>query len=130
MNNNIIIHNGEIWLIKKLNSEGSMNKGNNLGIICQTEVACIRSPNATIIPISSKKKSQPTHVVIYANKETGLIRDSICQAEGITTISKEILVHRLGTVDYETMKEIWMGIFVHLGMRMFTDYFKLDDDEK
>lgn len=111
--NDIGVRNGDIWK-SRLIGEGSVQRGISLVIVVGSNVSCITSPNCTVLILSKKNPTQETHVLISANRETGLIVNSIAMAETITTISKKMLIHRIGFVNNEIMKKIKASILKHL----------------
>ena len=116
--NSISVRSGEIWLVSRFYGVDSMLKGKHLVVITQNKVSCITSPNITVVPLSSKYPSQPTHIKIIADKENGLIHDSIAQCESINTLSKSMLGYRIGNVSDMIMTSIFAGIIIHIGMEV------------
>lgn len=114
-NNDIGIRNSDIWM-SRLIGENSVTYGSHPIIAIQNEVSCITSPNVTVIPIVSNANKQPTHVIIPCNYETGLQHQSISIAEGITTISKKMLLFRIGFANEELMRSIEHSLLIHLSM--------------
>lgn len=77
--------------------EGSLQAGARPVLVVSNNKANEFSPVITIIPITSKmcKAKLPTHVLI---KECGLERPSIALAEQITSISKDKLERKIGSI--------------------------------
>jgi len=77
-------------------TEGSLQTGARPVLIVSNDKANEFSSVITIIPITSKmKKKLPTHVLI---KECGLEKPSIALAEQITSINKERLERKIGSI--------------------------------
>jgi len=114
--NDIGVRNGDIWMSKRLNGEGSMMTGAHIVIIIGNLIGCINSPNVTVIPITSKNKSQPTHVEIPANNETGLVHLSISQAESVSTLSKKMLSYRMGYLNDRLLELVQHSLLLHTGI--------------
>lgn len=112
----ISVRNGEVFIVKRLLSEDSVIRNARPVIIFQNDIACIRSSNATIIPVSSKQASQVTHIIIPGDRETGLEYESIAECESITTISKNMLSHRLGFLNRKLMMKVSYGVSIHLSL--------------
>lgn len=60
---------------------------------------------AVIIPLTSRKKSFPSHIEI-ATSESGLRIISYAKCEDIRSISKARLLHRIGQITKSTLKAI------------------------
>ena len=117
-NKDIGARNGDIWMMVRMGGEcgSSAIRGSRPCVVIQNQIACIRSTNLTVIPITSKPMSQPTHTQIPANDETGLIHDSISQAESITTISQNMVSYKLGFLNESIMRNVENSLLLHLGV--------------
>lgn len=80
---------GEVYLMK-FGGSGSEQSGWRPGLVFQNNVGNACSPNIIALPLTSsiKKSSQPTHVVVIANK-SGLKKDSMVLCENPERMSKE-----------------------------------------
>lgn len=78
-------------------ADGSLQAGGRPVLVISNNKANQYSPVITIIPITSKmcKAGLPTHVLI---KECGLKKPSIALAEQITSINKERLGRKIGSI--------------------------------
>lgn len=107
---------GDIYLAKIRNSEGSVQSGLRPVIVIQNEYGNSYS-NTTIVCCitSANKKEIPTHVKIGI--EHGLSKPSTILCEQIFTISKEILLIKIGKVeDKETLKKLDQAIKISLDL--------------
>lgn len=79
------------------NQEGSLQAGVRPVLVVSNDKANEHSPVITIIPITSKmgKAKLPTHVLI---EECGLKQPSIALAEQITSINKDRLDGKIGSI--------------------------------
>lgn len=85
------------WAELGKDADGSLQAGGRPVLVVSNNKANEFSPVITIIPITSKmgKANLPTHVLI---KECGLERPSIALAEQITSINKDRLGRKIGTI--------------------------------
>jgi mRNA interferase MazF len=83
-------------------------------IVLQNEMANRSSPTVTVIPLStSVDRVFPFQVLIPAG-EGGLEQDSKALCEQIRTLSTKRLLHRLGSLPPERMREIRAALDRHL----------------
>lgn len=91
------IRYGEIWMAHLGSRPGCVLCGDHPVIIFSNQKANRYSPVATVIPLTSaKKKSLPCHVSVNGH---GLSRKSTALVEQITTIDRQQLYVRLGTLE-------------------------------
>lgn len=85
------------WAELGENAEGCLQAGARPVLVVSNNKANQFSPVITIIPITSKmgKSNLPTHVLI---KECGLEKPSIALAEQITSINKDKLDRKIGSI--------------------------------
>lgn len=88
---------GDIWMAHLGNRPGSVLCGDHPIIIITNHRANLHSPVATVIPFTSAvKKPLPCHVTVEGH---GLRRRSTALVEQITTIDRQQLYRRLGTLE-------------------------------
>lgn len=89
--------NGDIFWAEMGEKKGSLQFGERPVLVISNDKANKFSPVITIIPITSKigKAKLPTHVLI---KECGLEKPSIALAEQITSINKDRLGRKIGSI--------------------------------
>lgn len=87
------------WAELKGEIGSSMQAGKRPVLVISNDKANEHSPVITIIPITSKlgKANLPTHVLI---EECGLSKPSIALAEQITSINKERLGRKIGSIQH------------------------------
>ena len=108
---------GDIYMASlKQDDDGSLQSGIRPVLIVSNDKANEYSPVITIIPITSKlgKKALPTHVYMTS---CGLTKPSIALAEQITSINKDRLTRRVGSIKktiYE--KQIKNALEIQLSM--------------
>lgn len=85
------------WAELGENAEGSLQAGARPVLVVSNDKANEFSPVITVIPITSKmvKANLPTHVLIEA---CGLKKPSIALAEQITSINKDKLDRKIGSI--------------------------------
>lgn len=85
------------WAELGENAEGSLQAGARPVLVVSNDKANEFSPVITVIPITSKmvKAKLPTHVLIEA---CGLKKPSIALAEQITSINKDRLDRKIGSI--------------------------------
>ncbi len=69
-----------------------------------------RYPNTIVVTVSTKGKEVPFHVPVAASERNGLEAGSFVKCEQVMTISKERLVHRLGSLDEERLQAVAIAI--------------------
>lgn len=87
------------WADLEGEAGSSMQAGERPVLVISNNKANEYSPVITIIPITSKmcKAELPTHVLI---KECGLKKPSIVLAEQITSINKDRLERKIGSIQH------------------------------
>lgn len=115
-NNDMGIRKGDLWR-SRLNGEGSVYHGTGIVVAVSSDVFNITSTNLTVVVLLKRNPTQETHVLIQANKETGLHVDSTAMCETITTVSKGMLIHKIGYINDELMAEVDKSILKHLGIK-------------
>ena len=87
---------GDIWMAHLGSRPGAVLCGDHPIIIITNHKANLHSPVATVIPLTSaEKKPLPCHVSVEGH---GLSRKSTALVEQITTIDRQQLYHRLGSL--------------------------------
>lgn len=93
---------GEIFYAV-LEESGHIQGGRRPVLIAQNDKGNQYSPTVEIIPMSSKTKKArhlPTHVIVSADRENGLMKESVVLAEQVQTINKTQLLGRLGRLGH------------------------------
>lgn len=87
------------WADLEGEAGSSMQTGGRPVLVISNNKANQHSPVITVIPITSKmcKAELPTHVLI---KECGLKKPSIVLAEQITSINKDRLERKMGSIQH------------------------------
>ena len=99
---------GDIYLAK-LVGDGHEQHGVRAVVIAQNDKGNLYAPTVEIIPMSArinKARHLPTHVFIKADEQNGLKTDSLVLAEQTNTIDKTKLIHRIGSLTYESLVAI------------------------
>ena len=88
--------------------------GNRPVLIVQNDIGNQYSPNTIVAPITTKASRLPTHVSIEG---FGLLQKSTISCEGICTIGKARLLHRIGTLNgSEAMEAVDQALINSLGL--------------
>lgn len=110
----MIIRKGDIFVAELLKENYQcMLKGLHPCLVVSNFKACSFSSLVQIIPISSKPKSQPTHIEL--NESYGLNHPSILLVEQLTTISINNLKYQIGKISYTKMLEVEKAVNMQLG---------------
>lgn len=98
---------GEIYLMK-FNGRAHEQQGWRPGLVFQNNTGNQFSPNIIALPLTSslKKCSQPTHVLIPANSDTQLKKDSMVLCENPECISKDRIGGYITTLSDQYMAKI------------------------
>ena len=113
---------GELYLVD-FDGCGSEQKGKRPGLVFQNNTGNKYSPNIIVLPLTSslKKSGQPTHVVIPANEQTGLRKDSMVLCENPICVSKERLGSYLTTLPQDYMAQISVAYLLATSAISFID---------
>jgi mRNA interferase MazF len=87
-------------------------------LIIQNDVANRRAKLTIVAPITSTVRHplSPVHILLQANTTTGLNVTSVASFDQIRTMDRVRLIHRLGSVDDETMELVDEAIKISLGV--------------
>ena len=92
-----------------MNFSGEWNEqsGWRPGLVFQNNIGNKHSPNIIALPLTSiiKKTTQPTHVVLLANK-SGLPKDSVVLCESPERMSKKRIGNYITSLSKEQMKSV------------------------
>lgn len=111
-----MVRAGEIYYANLPTNNGSVQSGKRPVVIVSNNKGNKFAPTVNIVPLTSKtKKQQPTHCMIRATEQNGLLRNSTALSEQITTISKSDLLQKLGEVSASDMNCIRRTIMVATG---------------
>lgn len=96
---------------------GSEQGGIRPVLIVQNDVGNRYSPTVIAAAITSRrdKTKLPTHIPIEASG-SGLQKDSVVLLEQVRTLDKQRLKEKMGSVDYNSMKEINQALSVSFGL--------------
>lgn len=102
-----IIKRNDIWLCDLSGSAGSEQGGLRPVLVLQNNIGNRFSPTVIVAVLSSQitKCKLPTHVFLSA-KKYGLDKDSVVFLEQIRTIEKLRLIHKISSLDADTMDKI------------------------
>lgn len=111
------IKRGEIYYADLSPVVGSEQGGVRPVLIIQNDVGNRYSPTVIAAAITSKtdKNKLPTHISIEA-RDCGLYKDSVVLLEQVRTLDKRRLREKMGSVNYQSMKEINHALSVSFGL--------------
>lgn len=108
------IKRGDVLIADLPHYPGSVQSGERPVIVVQNDAGNHFSPTLIVVPTTTaRKKLMPTHVTAY--KKDGLIYDSTVLCEHLLTIDKSIIIEKLGSVSFETMRKIDIATLISLG---------------
>jgi len=99
---------GDIFFAE-LSADENIQGGTRPVVIVQNNIGNSHSPTVEILPMSSqisKAMYMPTHVIVPADYENGLVKDSVVLAEQVTTINKKRLKRKIGSLRHEYLVKI------------------------
>ncbi len=111
------IKRGDIYYADLSPVVGSEQGGIRPVLIVQNDVGNRYSPTVIAAAITSRqsKTKLPTHIPIEA-QGCGLSKDSVVLLEQVRTLDKRRLKEKMGSVDYNSMKEINRALSVSFGL--------------
>ena len=109
------IRRGDIFLANLDPVVGSEQGGTRPVLIVQNNTGNRFSPGVITVPITSKQKGrQPTHVDLGA--DYGLSEESMAEAEQIRSLDKSRLIHCIGYVRKDKMRQIDRALKISLSL--------------
>lgn len=102
--------------LQNMDKNNSVTMGTRPVIIVSNNTCNRSSSNITVVPCTTnvdKKPNQPTHTIIYLNKDT----PSLVLCEDIMTIPKTTLSTFMGILDDVIMEKINDCLLIQLGMQ-------------
>lgn len=112
-----IIERGYIYWATIPEIGGNVQKGVRPVLIIQNDKGNDKSPNVTVVPITSKgKKWMPTHVDLTKDYIVGLPKDSIALCESPMTLPKKALGDYIGAVELDTLDMIDDALKIQLSL--------------
>ena len=111
------IKRGDIYYADLSPVVGSEQGGIRPVLIVQNDVGNRYSPTVIAAAITSRqsKTQLPPHIPIEA-QGCGLSKDSVVLLEQVRTLDKRRLKEKMGSVDYNSMKEINRALSVSFGL--------------
>lgn len=109
---------GEIYLTALDPTVGSEIQKTRPALVIQNDATNEFSSTTIVAPITSKVRVplSPTHVLVAADKATGLSALSMVLLNQIRTVDRRHLVKRLGAADAPTMELVNESIEISLGL--------------
>lgn len=107
------VKRGDVWFADLRVSVGSEQSGIRPVLIVQNNTGNKFAPTVIVVPMTSKhKKHLPTHVNIQGGD--GVKQDSVLLAEQVSTISKERLMKRIGSVSGDVLCQVKQALLVSM----------------
>lgn len=100
-----------------LNGDGSMQRGDRPCLVVSNDSCNKYSPVIQVVTLTTKmnKKPLPTHKLI--EKGIGNLKTaSVALCETVTSLPKQNIKFKIGSLDYKTMEQINDGIMCQLGI--------------
>ena len=116
---------GDVYMIQ-FDGSGSVQRGFRPGVVFSNNKGNENSPNVIVFPLTTslKKMSQPTHVVLDAER-CGLKYTSMVLCENPQCIPKSMLGRYITHLDDETISRIAVAQLVSSSGIAFVDYTTL-----
>jgi mRNA interferase MazF len=110
---------GEIYLTNLDPTVGREIQKTRPALVIQNDIANRVSDVTIVAPITSTVRFplNPVHVLLAANRNTGLAVVSVAVFNQIRAVDLARLVKRLGVADDDTMKRVDEAILISLGLR-------------
>ncbi len=97
---------GEVWIINLDPTKGREQAGKRPALVLSVDqFNHAPAELVVILPITSKAKGIPLHVVVTP-PEGGLSQPSFIKCEDVRSVSKERLLNKLGAVTAQTMATV------------------------
>jgi mRNA interferase MazF len=111
------IRRGDVFLVDLNPTVGAEQAGIRPALVVQIDRANEASPHTVIVPFTTRIRDVklPSHVRIPAGVG-GLGEDSVLLCEQIRVIDRRRLVHRMGSLGDEYLREVDAAIKVILGL--------------
>lgn len=107
---------GEIWLVNLDPTVGHEIKKSRPAVIIQNDIGNKYSPITIIAPITSQNIDHIYPIEVFIAKTTGVEKDSKVLLNQIRAVDKRRLIHKLGTVDEETIRKIDDALKISVGL--------------
>ncbi|MFN0105829.1 MAG: type II toxin-antitoxin system PemK/MazF family toxin [Bryobacteraceae bacterium] len=107
---------GEIYLTALDPALGSEIRKTRPGVVIQNNTSNRLTQTTIVAPITSTVRFplNPVHVLLSADKDTGLTVPSVALLSQIRVVDRQRLIHRIGTVDEATLRRIDTAIKISL----------------
>jgi len=111
---------GDIYMVEFGQNIGKELSNRHMAIVMQNSTSNIASHTVNVIPISSSKHPNPTHITIKKEDiKTGKLNKlpSIAKVDQITCIDKARMVYKIGSVTENFMNKLELKIIKNLDIK-------------
>ena len=108
---------GEIWLVKFLNSVGHEYKKERPALIIETDYQIKKSSVFTIIPLTSNSNNKiKDDILVVKDSQNRLYCNSVLKVHHIQSFDKSRFVKRIGVVKKEIIEQVKNYLKIHFGL--------------
>jgi len=108
---------GEIWLVKFLNSVGHEFKKERPALIIEVDSQIQKSAVFTIIPLTSNSNNKiKDDILVVRNNQNKLFCDSILKAHHIQSFDKSRFIKKIGVVKDDIFEQVKNYLRIHFGL--------------
>jgi len=108
---------GEIWLVKFLNSIGHEYKKERPALIIETNSQIRKSSVFTIIPFTSNSNNKiQDDVLVIKDNQNGLFCDSILKVHHIQSFDRSRFIKRIGVANKDIIDQVKDYLRVHFDL--------------
>jgi len=108
---------GEIWLVKFLNSVGHEYKKERPALIIETDYQIKKSSVFTIIPLTSNSNNKiRDDILVVKDSQNRLYCNSVLKVHHIQSFDKSRFVKRIGVVKKEIIEQVKNYLKIHFGL--------------
>ena len=108
---------GEIWLVKFLNSVGHEYKKERPALIIEADYQIKKSSVFTIIPLTSNSNNKiRDDILVIKDSQNRLYCNSVLKVHHIQSFDKSRFVKRIGVVKKEIIEQVKNYLKIHFGL--------------
>jgi len=108
---------GEIWLVKFLNSVGHEYKKERPALIIETDYQIKKSSVFTIIPLTSNSNNKiRDDILVIKDSQNRLYCNSVLKVHHIQSFDKSRFIKRIGVVKKEIIEQVKNYLKIHFGL--------------
>ncbi len=111
------MNQGEIWLVKFLNSVGHEYKKERPALIIETNSQIKKSSVFTIIPLTSNSNNKiQDDILVIKDSQNGLFCDSILKVHHIQSFDRSRFIKQIGAIKKDTIDQVKDYLRIHFDL--------------